>query len=208
MSDTRKPNLICDFDDVVHDYRGRWMGTGQCAGGLVDGAREWLIAAAQFFVVNICSTRSSQVAGVRAMRELLLANDAKDDALAQLIDRGDIVFPMGNEKPPSTVSLDDRGLRFTGEWPDPRDLLALRTWTQQIPMNPDADRAVLRGRAAQLREAAHSYDQLSLGDDFAHYPAVQAALRDIARQVRCLSATVDLVSFEPAPEVEEAKAAE
>ena len=36
-------------------------------------------------------------------------------------------------KPPALVSIDDRAIQFTGEWPRVDDLLAFRPWNRRKP---------------------------------------------------------------------------
>jgi hypothetical protein len=34
-------------------------------------------------------------------------------------------------KPPALVTIDDRGYRFDGTWPDPKDVMALKPWNKK-----------------------------------------------------------------------------
>lgn len=93
------------------------------------GLFEFLEAAAQHFDIQIFSSRTGQPGGVEAMitwfvyeRHLWREEGGMHKRLAAL----PISFPM--HKPPAFVTIDDRGFRFEGTWPDPEALLALKPW--------------------------------------------------------------------------------
>ena len=45
------------------------------------------------------------------------------------LEQNRIRFPL--EKPPAMVTIDDRAITFTGEWPDLDDLKAFKPWNKR-----------------------------------------------------------------------------
>lgn len=113
---------ICvDFDGVLHAYK-EWFGTDVIDGGPVSGAIEWLetVTADETLTIAIFSSRSCLTSGVSAMVKWLLDNGLSREALNK------IEFPV--HKPAAHVSIDDRCLRFDGQFPNLRDLHAFKPW--------------------------------------------------------------------------------
>lgn len=46
-----------------------------------------------------------------------------------LMIKGRLLFPR--HKPPATVYVDDRGYRFTGQWPEPTELVTMAPWNKE-----------------------------------------------------------------------------
>lgn len=125
-----KPILCLDFDGVLHSYTSGWKGADVIPDPPVPGAIAFLREAVKRFRVAIFSSRSNQTGGQRAMREWLgyhACNErlSDDEELAWL---GALEWP--NEKPPALVTLDDRALTFTGQWPSLDDLAAFKPWNK------------------------------------------------------------------------------
>lgn len=149
-----KPILSLDFDGVIHSYKSGWCGPRRIPDLPVPGALEFIVRALEVFDVQIYSSRSSYWGGRRAMRYWLavhyaaLMGDGPSDSpdwLARHMLANAFVDPWEEEirmgainlvqrigfpkhKPPAMVTLDDRALTFTGEWPELADLLAFRPW--------------------------------------------------------------------------------
>lgn len=149
-----RPILSLDFDGVIHSYKSGWRGPRCIPDEPVPGALEFIVKALKVFDVQIYSSRSNYWGGRRAMKRWLRWNciklaptyDATPEWLRGFIDSvapmegswdedakwgvialvGRIKFPK--HKPPALVTLDDRALTFTGEWPDPAALLAFKPW--------------------------------------------------------------------------------
>lgn len=157
-----KPILCLDFDGVLHSYSSGWKGAGVIPDQPVRGALWALLEYMEHFEVHIHSSRSHQWGGRRAMKHWLrlgvhaylyagslpespewlvsLIDDEWPDRMepfagaamrvsVQAVRR--IHFPR--HKPPALVTLDDRGITFTGEWPTPEALLKFRPWNKREP---------------------------------------------------------------------------
>lgn len=127
----RKPILCLDFDGVIHSYESGWKGAAIIPDRPVPGAMQFIDRATKEFSVAIYSSRSGQPGGIDAMKGWLLAflteyADSFDEALHIA---GQIEWPT--EKPPALVTLDDRAITFTGEWPNVADLLAFQPWNKR-----------------------------------------------------------------------------
>ena len=123
---TKKPILCLDFDGVIHSYASGWRGATMIPDPPVPGALEFLAKAVEVFDVQIYSSRSSWTGGVQAMRDWLTNYTvvAAGGATPEWLNM--IVWPT--EKPPAFVTIDDRAITFTGEWPDLDDLLNFKPW--------------------------------------------------------------------------------
>lgn len=149
-----KPILCLDFDGVIHSYTSGWKGASAIPDPPVPGALEFILDAAEQFDVQIFSSRSHQWGGKRAMkkwlthhyREMFWASpdiqeaagdptswthaDIDDDAFkwgAHIVQR--IGFPWF--KPPAMVTLDDRAITFTGNWPEVAELRSFKPWNKK-----------------------------------------------------------------------------
>ena len=115
---SEKPILVLDFDGVLHSYTSGWKGAGVIPDPPVDGAKEFCEQALDHFRVFIVSSRCGQPEGTHAILVWLTENK----------------FPMGitvsvdGRKPAAFVTLDDRAITFTGEWPDVKELLDFKPW--------------------------------------------------------------------------------
>lgn len=137
-----KPILCVDFDGVIHSYTSGWQGAGAIYDPPVKGAIAWLIRAREHFRVNIFSSRSCYPEGrscypegLRAMKKYLwnfAAHEFGDMEKAEQF-VADLSFPT--EKPPAFLSIDDRAIRFEGDWADPalapEVLLQFKPWNQR-----------------------------------------------------------------------------
>jgi hypothetical protein len=130
----RKPILCLDMDGVIHSYTSGWKGADVLPDPPVPGALDFILRAMDDFKVAIYSSRSGQDGGVSAMATWLIehmvehfgGDRARASAVVALID-----FPT--EKPPALVTLDDRAVTFTGNWPGLDELLAFQPWNKRPP---------------------------------------------------------------------------
>jgi hypothetical protein len=100
----RRPTICLDFDGVVHLYSKGWKGPAEIYDPPVPGAAEAISNLRDSgFNVVIFSTRASTEAGWIAMIDWFTKYQICID---------DIV----KEKPPAMVYVDDRALRFEGDW--------------------------------------------------------------------------------------------
>jgi hypothetical protein len=127
-----KPVLCLDFDGVIHSYVSGWQGATIISDPPVPGALEFIRAAVQCFTLAVYSSRSSQPGGITAMQRWLQEWAERDlPAGADLTFLGQLQWPQ--EKPLAFVTLDDRALTFTGQWPSLESLLAFRPWNKPAP---------------------------------------------------------------------------
>jgi nitroreductase len=112
-----RPTLCLDFDGVLHWYRRGWQGTNNIDDEPVPGAVDFVSRAQQYFKVVVYSSRSSHRGGNEAMR-----------AWMQRYGFPEVDF--ASQKPAAFLTIDDRALTFTGDWPDPEALRAFQPWTR------------------------------------------------------------------------------
>lgn len=128
-----KPILCLDFDGVIHSYASGWKGADVIPDPPVPGALPFIVEAMKHFTVAIYSSRSGQVGGMRAMQQWLgYWSVDETHGMPRDFDHAtwsDIQWPT--EKPAAMVTLDDRAITFTGEWPVPADLLAFKPWNKR-----------------------------------------------------------------------------
>lgn len=132
-----KPILCIDFDGVLHSYSSGWKGAHFIPDPPVPGAMAFLIEAVSQFDVCIFSSRSHQEGGLAAMKswvdywlDVEFGWDKGSDivALANSV-RNNVTYPL--EKPAAMVTLDDRAITFTGEWPSMETLKAFKPWNKK-----------------------------------------------------------------------------
>ena len=127
-----KPILCLDFDGVVHSYTSGWQGADVIPDPPVPGAMDFLYRCLGKFRVAIFSSRSNQPSGIQAMRTWL-ARYAEADLGREKLGWETpwwTAIEWPTEKPPAFLTIDDRALTFTGEWPAINDLLAFKPWNK------------------------------------------------------------------------------
>lgn len=108
MSDRplHQPHIVLDFDGVLHSYTSGWCGpvpTDPPTPGAVDFVR-WLLSAG--VRVTIVTTRAATPEGFDGVRAWLVAHQFPEAARLLVTD----------QKVPAHLYLDDRGLRFEGDF--------------------------------------------------------------------------------------------
>jgi hypothetical protein len=136
-----KPILCLDFDGVLYSYTSGWIEHDFIPDPPVPGAMQFLADAIKRFDVKIYSSRSAKKydGGKRAMITWIqywatkqLPNEEPDftrNAVINAICYNADAWP--DEKPPAFLTIDDRALTFTGEWPTIEDLLAFKPWNKK-----------------------------------------------------------------------------
>lgn len=122
---SKKPLLSLDLDGVIHLYESGWTSADNIADGPTPGAFQFIRDALEYFDIAIFSTRSGHPGGVEAIQQWL----EKWGLEAEYRER--IAFPIA--KPSAYLSIDDRALLFTGNFPEPSRLLGFRTWKKGTP---------------------------------------------------------------------------
>jgi hypothetical protein len=114
-----KPQIVLDFDGVVHSYTSGWQGVDEIPDLPTIGTQAFLEEALQHFRIAIFSQRSKAAIGRAAMQRWFL-HHMGDNITTQL------TFPM--EKPICLVTIDDRVLPFTGSWPSIERIKNFKSW--------------------------------------------------------------------------------
>ncbi|MGB8520796.1 MAG: hypothetical protein WCD38_11605 [Candidatus Tumulicola sp.] len=123
--------LVLDFDGVLHSYSSGWRGATSIPDPPVPGAMEFLSLAVERFNVHVFSSRSNQEGGIHAMSVWIqreLRHHFEYHHIADSVFRN-LSFPT--EKPAAFVTIDDRAITFTGEWPSIDSLLAFKPWNKR-----------------------------------------------------------------------------
>lgn len=115
--------LLVDFDGVIHSYTSGWIQHNIIPDPPVKGAIEFIIEAVEHFDVNIYSARSRNTFGIVAMQNWFAEHGMPDTIISRLR------FP--DQKPPAFLTLDDRCICFTGEFPTMDTLKAFKTWMEK-----------------------------------------------------------------------------
>ena len=127
-----KPTLAIDFDGVIHGYRDGWR-QGQIYDDPVPGFFDWAAEAQEHFTLVIHSSRAANLFGVDQITSWLHQHHALWQAAKE--GRPSIAIRVADEKPPAWLTIDDRCLRFDGNWADPAldpdAILAFKPWTQR-----------------------------------------------------------------------------
>lgn len=136
---TGKLTLCLDFDGVIHSYTSGWVAPDFIPDPPVKGAFEFIHRALKPFDIVIFSSRSQYPAGIRAMQlwmgywaERELGNVAPEFKANHVLNRV-VTNPVSwpTHKPPAWVTIDDRAVQFTGDWPDLGDLVNFRPWNKE-----------------------------------------------------------------------------
>ncbi len=99
-----KRRTIClDFDGVIHSYRSGWCGVDNIPDPPIHGTARSIERLRQDYYVVVNSARCSSKAG-------------RDAIEAWLIKHSIVVDEVCEHKPPAHVYIDDRAVRFEGDW--------------------------------------------------------------------------------------------
>jgi hypothetical protein len=103
---SRRRRTVClDFDGVLHSYQSGWCGADVIPDPPVHGTREAVIRLRQQYRVVIHSARCHSEAGRKAIEAWLTRHDIAVDEVCE-------------HKPLAHVYIDDRCVRFRGNWDD------------------------------------------------------------------------------------------
>jgi hypothetical protein len=131
-----KPTICIDFDGVIHSYDRGWQ-DGAIYGNVVPGFFEWVERVRDQFKLVIYSSRSKTDEGVTAMGLWLHAQrNAWIKADGQRHPTEPLSIEFVHEKPAAWVTIDDRAIRFTGDWNAPEltsdALRAFKPWNAKV----------------------------------------------------------------------------
>lgn len=118
MSDF-KPTICIDFDGVIHSYEKGWQ-DGVIYGEVVPGFFEWVERVRDQFKLVVYSSRSKTDDGVTAMglwlhtkrNEWIRSGGARHPTEP-------LTLEFAHEKPAAWLTIDDRAIRFSGDWESP-----------------------------------------------------------------------------------------
>lgn len=125
-----KPILCLDFDGVIHSYTSGWKGADVIPDPPVEGAIAFMLETLMHFDVVIFSSRSNQKGGPYAMYTWLQKHAGAawyETSAGPGLE--DVRFVL--EKPPALVTIDDRAITFTGEWPSMETLKNFKPWNKK-----------------------------------------------------------------------------
>lgn len=98
-----RQTIILDFDGVVHSYSSGWKGAAVIPDPPTPGAKEAIAKLRETYNVVIVSSRCHQEGGVESIADWLNNYNIEVDCVT-------------SNKPPHVVVVDDRALRFNGDW--------------------------------------------------------------------------------------------
>jgi len=119
--------LCLDFDGVINSYKTGWTGPRDIPDPPTKGAMQFLTSAVNDFKVYIFSSRSKFWFGRRAMKKWLmhwLTKEMGGQTATSVMSK--ISWPT--RKPPAYVTIDDRAIQFTGEWPTLDEIKEFQPW--------------------------------------------------------------------------------
>lgn len=106
---TRIRRTIClDFDGVLHSYRSGWCGAEIIPDPPIHGTREAVERLRELYRIVVFSARCHTEEGRQAVTSWLQKH-------------GIVVDEVCEHKPPAMVYVDDRAVRFRGNWEDVQD---------------------------------------------------------------------------------------
>lgn len=124
-----KPTLCIDFDGVIHRYSNGWQ-NGVIYDEITDGFLDWAAEAQKYFNLVVYSSRSSDPRLLADMRNWLLGK-----CTTYMLEHPDVLeldFEFSAEKPAAFITIDDRAIRFDGDWSAPElsvaALQAFKPW--------------------------------------------------------------------------------
>jgi hypothetical protein len=128
-----RPTICVDFDGAIHSYERGWQ-DGAIYGHVVPGFFEWVERVRDHFKLVIHSSRAKDEAGVVAIvfwlhkqRDAWIATGGVRDPIKPL------EIEVSAEKPPAWLTIDDRCIRFDGDWAAPElqseAMRSFKPWT-------------------------------------------------------------------------------
>jgi hypothetical protein len=138
--ETFMPTICVDFDGVIHSYERGWQ-AGAIYGTVVPGFFEWVERVRSRFRLVIYSSRSKTDEGVMAMATWLHLRRNEWIATGGVRDPSEpLGIEFADEKPAAFLTIDDRAIRFEGDWNAPElateALLAFRPWNVPVRTEP------------------------------------------------------------------------
>jgi len=124
-----QPILSVDFDGVIHSYASGWKGAAIVPDPPFPGAMDWLRLMTQHCQVRVFSSRSNMDGGIQAMLSAIEKWAVLEHGEGGIGWVSRLDYPT--IKPPARVSLDDRAICFTGQWPTLKDIMDFKPWYER-----------------------------------------------------------------------------
>ncbi|MBW3598028.1 MAG: hypothetical protein KY475_12215 [Planctomycetes bacterium] len=99
----RRPTICLDFDGVIHSHRSGWKGEATIPDPPTHGAARAIERLRERYRVVVHSPRCRTEEGRRAIARWLKRHEIEVDDICE-------------HKPPALLYLDDRAVRFNGDW--------------------------------------------------------------------------------------------
>ena len=132
----RTKTLAVDFDGVIHRNKDTWRGRASIKDIPVAGAVEALASLREEYTIIVHTCRARSEAGTQAVRQWLDKHGIEVDDVTAL-------------KPGADVYLDDKAVRFNGNWVD--SLSEVKTKSQTMCPKKDAKLYTV-GNIAKVRK--------------------------------------------------------
>jgi hypothetical protein len=114
-----KPNIVFDFDGVIHSYKSGWKGNNVIPDEPVRGIKEAIEDLRKDHKVVVVSTRCAQPGGIKAIKKYLKDNDIEVDDVT-------------DKKPPAIAYIDDNGINFDGDASSlPSKVRGFKSWLKK-----------------------------------------------------------------------------
>jgi hypothetical protein len=130
---TNKPILCLDFDGVIHSYTSPWVDACTILDPVTRGFFDWALRAQEGFRLVIYSSRTKEPGAIDAMRKWLAKEYAISDPARFEVPMPEFTF--AHEKPAAYLTIDDRAVRFDGDWKavqlDPDVMLRFKPWNKR-----------------------------------------------------------------------------
>jgi hypothetical protein len=126
-----KHTLILDCDGVINPYSRGWQGGEHYEERVTPGFWEWLELVRPHFECVIHSSRFAEPGGMAATLSWLKECYRREHGAEARLP----YIKFSATKPPAWLTIDDRCVRFDGDWSDPalsvEGIKAFRPWTQR-----------------------------------------------------------------------------
>jgi len=124
----RKRKILIDFDGVIHGYESGWKGVAVCTDPPVPGVAAAIRKIRESHEAYVFSTRccgdtpEESAEGIAAIEHYLKLHGIEVDGVV-------------DKKIPASLSIDDRGYRFNGDWAEVLEFLespdAFNPWNKK-----------------------------------------------------------------------------
>lgn len=141
-----KKMLAVDFDSTINSYKSGWVAADVLPDPPNDGAIEALRSYWENFIVCIFSSRFNNHSCPTLIERVKVMTAVQDWLVYYGLERGQVILNadvsgvdlfsyenfqgvlLVSTKPPATMILDDRAIRFTGVFPSVAQLKTFRSW--------------------------------------------------------------------------------